>query len=273
MAPNCGVVTMLGMINLIGRRALVCGSSQGIGRACAELLATQGASVTLMARDAAGLEKVRTGLARGAGQQHGALVADFTQPKTVQSMAASAVAQDGPFDILVNNTGGPSPGPILSAETSALLRAFEMHVICNQLLAQTLIPGMQAQRYGRIIQIISTSVKEPIPGLGVSNTTRWAVAAWAKTLSREVAPHGITVNNVLPGFTATARLTELFEARAARDGNTAAEQEAQTLRSVPMGRFAAPEEIAAAVVFLASPAASYITGVSLAVDGGRLGTM
>lgn len=237
------------------------------------MLAAQGASVTVAARNEAALEEVRRGLAQAAGQSHAMIVADFSRPHDVRTAVASAVARDGPFDILVNNTGGPASGPILTAEPSAFLKAFEMHVICNQLLAQTVIPGMQAQKYGRIIQVISTSVKEPIPGLGVSNTTRWAVAAWAKTLSREVARYGITVNNVLPGFTATSRLSELFEARAKRDGNTASEQEEQAQQGVPMGRFAAPEEIAAAVGFLASPAASYITGVSLPVDGGRLGTM
>jgi 3-oxoacyl-[acyl-carrier protein] reductase len=261
------------MIDLSNLRALVCGSSQGIGRACAERLARQGASVTLLARDAEALTQVHAGLARSAGQTHHALVADFTQPQAVRDVVAADIASHGGYDVLVNNTGGPASGPLLDAEPDAFRKALEMHVICNHLLVQTVVPKMREKNFGRIVQIISTSVKEPIPGLGVSNTTRWAVAAWAKTLSRELAPYGITINNVLPGYTATARLKSLFEARSQREQTSVDRIEAEVLRGVPMGRFAEADEIAAAVAFLASKEASYITGINLPVDGGRLSSM
>lgn len=261
------------MFELTGRRALVGGSSQGIGRAIAEVFARQGASVTLLARDEAALRAVCAGLAKSGAQQHGVIVADFAQPDGLQRTVRDAGERVGGFDILVNNTGGPHAAAVLESSVDAFRRAFEMHVVCNQLLAQTLVPWMKERKWGRILQVISTSVKEPIPGLGVSNTTRWAVASWGKSLSRELAPFGITVNNILPGFTDTARLRELFETRAAREGRTV-EQVAETARqAIPAARFARPEEIAAAAAFLASNEASYVTGVSLAVDGGRLGSM
>ncbi len=259
------------MFELTGRRALVCGSTQGIGRACALVLAKQGAAVVLVARDEAGLHAVRQEIQSG-GAECDYLVADFTRPQRLAEKIAAYGAKS-PIDILINNTGGPASGPITEAKPEDFERAFEMHVICNQLLAQTLIPGMKQRQYGRIINIISTSVKQPIPGLGVSNTIRAAVASWAKTLAGEVGRFGITVNNVLPGFTATARLKSLFEARATRSGQAVAEIEKQAEVEIPIGRFASPEEIAAGVAFLASPAASYVTGINLPIDGGRLSTL
>jgi 3-oxoacyl-[acyl-carrier protein] reductase len=266
-------MTERGMFRLDGKHALVCGSSQGIGRAAAEVLARQGATVTLAARDEAALRTVVFGLDRTAGQRHHVVVADFTDPLAVRQRVAAHVAAAAPVDILVNNTGGPKSGPILEAKPEEFTTAFAMHVVCNHLLVQALAPTMKERRWGRIINIISTSVREPIPGLGVSNTTRWAVASWAKTLSRELAPFGITVNNVLPGYTDTARLRALFESRAKREGQTPEQIAAATMAAVPAGRFATPDEIAAAVAFLASAEASYVNGVSLAVDGGRLGAM
>lgn len=261
------------MLDLTGQKALVCGSTQGIGRATANLLARQGATVTLLARNPAALAAVAAELPRPANQTHQWQAADFAATEALRRAAEQALAASGGFDILVNNTGGPAPGPVLEADVDAFRRAFEMHVLGNQVLVQTLTPHMKARRYGRIIQIISTSVREPIPGIGVSNTTRWAVAAWAKTLSRELAPFGITVNNVLPGFTDTDRLKELFESRAAREGVPYEAVVEQARKGVPMGRFATIDEIAAAVAFLASREASYVTGINLPVDGGRLNSM
>ncbi len=261
------------MIDLSAKRAFVCGSTQGIGRACAELLAQLGAGVTLAARNAEQLESVRRGLAKSGGQHHTCLAVDFRDTQALRSRAAAHVAEHGPHEILVNNTGGPAPGPILDARPEQFLEAVTMHVLGNQVLVQTLVPGMKQRGYGRIINIVSTSVREPIPGLGVSNTTRAAVAGWAKTLARELAPHGITVNNVLPGFTDTARLRDLIQRRAAAQGVDPAAVEQEMKTTTPAGRFASPAEIAAAVAFLASPAASYITGVSLPVDGGRIGAI
>lgn len=249
---------------------MVCGSTQGIGRACAEALARIGADVTLVARDEAALARVRDGLSRDAGQRHACLAADFRRPAELRARVAAHVDQSGPIVILVNNTGGPPAGPIAEATPDAFLDAFQMHVVCNQLLVQTLVPGMKSSGYGRIVNIISTSVRQPIPGLGVSNTTRAAVASWAKTLAGELGPFGITVNNVLPGYTETARLRSLIAARAQREGQTPEQIEARMRGDIPLGRFGSSGEIAAAVAFLASPAASYISGVSLPVDGGRI---
>src|SRR5690606_21232029 len=207
-----------------------------------------------------------------AEQRHGFEVADFSDPAQVRA-AAERIARAGAAHILVNNTGGPPGGPIESAAPEAFEQAFRMHLLNNQILTQALLPGMKEAAYGRIINIISTSVKAPIPGLGVSNTIRAAVASWAKTLAGEVAHFGITVNNVLPGYTDTARLASLFEARAKRGGSTPDEERERTRASIPAGRLAAPEEIAAAVAFLATPAAAYINGINLPVDGGRLPTL
>lgn len=276
--------------DLSGRRALVCGASQGIGRACAEELAARGAAITLVARDAHALETVRAALpapsslsdpvasdpagsaphASDPAGGHQVLAVDFQDPAALRARVSALLARHGPHVILVNNTGGPPGGPLLEADPEALLAALRMHVVCNQLLVQLTVPGMKQARYGRIVNIISTSVREPIPNLGVSNTTRGAVASWAKTLSRELGPHGITVNNVLPGFTDTQRLHALIAARAVREGRTEAQVRADMEASIPLGRFAHAAEIAAAVGFLAAPTGSYVNGVSLPVDGGRL---
>ncbi|MGH8427672.1 MAG: SDR family oxidoreductase [Gammaproteobacteria bacterium] len=247
--------------------ALVCGASRGIGRACAEALAARGASVTLLARNADALAEARSALPVLADARHSVVVADLDDTVTLTARLESL---DRPVHILVNNAGGPAAGPLVEAEAEAFRRGFERLLIAAHLITQRLLPDMRAAGYGRVVNIISTSVREPIPGLGVSNTIRAACAAWAKTLSRELAADGITVNNVLPGYTATDRLSKLFTARAERTGQTPEEVETAARASVPAERFAEPDEIAATVAFLASPAAGYITGVSLPVDGGRL---
>jgi 3-oxoacyl-[acyl-carrier protein] reductase len=254
---------------LDGKRALVCGGSQGIGRACANELANLGAAVTIVARNEASLREAASALPSPGGAKHGILVADFADPPAVQAAVGDSVARGGPVHVLLNNTGGPPSGPILEAQPEAFLDAISRHVICNQLLAQTVIPGMKDSKYGRIINIISTSVLLPIKGLGVSNTTRGAVNNWARTLAGELAPFGITVNSVLPGYTDTARLSLLFEKMAASQGITPQAAKEQVVSSIPMQRLGRAEEIAAAVGFLATPAASYINGISLPVDGGR----
>jgi len=255
--------------SLKGRRALVCGSTQGIGRAAAVELAQRGATVTLFARDATALAKVG-GELPGAG--HSFLVADFHDNESVRAAVASEIRDRGAFHVLVNNTGGPSPGPVVDASPDAFLAAFRAHLVNNQILAQALIPGMKDATYGRIVNIVSTSVREPIPGLGVSNTVRASVAGWAKTLAGEVARFGITVNNVLPGYTKTSRLDAIIQGRAAA-GRTTGEIERDMLAQVPAGRFGESWEVAAAIGFLASPAGGYITGVSLPVDGGRIASL
>jgi 3-oxoacyl-[acyl-carrier protein] reductase len=255
--------------SLEGRRALVCGSTQGIGRAAAAELAGLGASITLMARDAERLRAVQAELPAGHGQRHDFVSADFSDPQSVAAAIKGAIDPVRPYHILINNTGGPPGGPASDAAPDAYLAAFKMHVLSNQVLVQALIPGMKQAKYGRIINIISTSVKAPIPNLGVSNTIRGAVASWAKTLAGELAPFGITVNNILPGFTDTARLTALFKARAEKTGKPYQQVLDEAIASIPAGRLGRPEEIAAAIAFLATPAASYINGINVPVDGGR----
>ncbi len=255
-------------ISLQGKNALVGGGSAGIGRAVAVELAALGANVTLLARTESALQAALPDLDTTQGQQHGYLVVDFSQSDQLVQQVKALCAQRV-IHILVNNTGGPPGGPITEATPEAFLATYHNHLICNQLLAQTVLPGMQTAGYGRIINIISTSVKEPLDNLGVSNTTRWAVAGWAKTWANEVGRFGITVNNVLPGYTRTGRLKEIVEKRAAASNQSAEMVEEQFKSQVPLRRFAEPAEVAAAVAFLASPAAGYISGINLPVDGGR----
>ncbi|HXG01504.1 MAG TPA: SDR family oxidoreductase [Bacteroidota bacterium] len=256
-------------LNLTGKRAFVCGSTQGLGKACAIELASLGCSVTLIARNAEKLMRTRDELDRSGGQQHDVIVADFSHPFVLRDRVNEYLQLHAPVHILVNNTGGPPPGPVLDATPDEFTTAFAQHLICNQILVQAVVPSMKAAGYGRIINIISTSVKQPIVGLGVSNTIRGAVASWAKTLATELAPFGITVNNVLPGMTRTQRLESLIKSKAEKSGKTVEQVTHEMIEEIPMGRIAMPQEFAAAVAFLASPAASYITGINLPVDGGR----
>ena len=225
--------------------------------------------MTLMARNGESLEKVRSELPSVSGGEHDTLIADFSEPVSVKAAIEGKVASGAAYHILICNTGGPPGGLAIDAVPEAFVRGSEMHIVGNQILVQAVVPGMRKAAYGRIINIISTSVKAPIAGLGVSNTIRGAVASWAKTLATELGPDGITVNNILPGFTDTARLQSLFTKWADERGVTPAEVEAQSLTTIPARRLAQPEEIAYAAAFLASPAAAYISGINVPVDGGR----
>jgi 3-oxoacyl-[acyl-carrier protein] reductase len=246
---------------------LVCGSTAGIGKATAIALSNEGVNVTLVARDENKLKEVLSQLSSGGN--HNYIVADFSNPFELKEMVSTFISKHHGFHILVNNTGGPRSGDILNATLEHFENTFTQHLKCNHVLAQTVVPFMQKEGFGRIINIISTSVKEPIPGLGVSNTIRGAVGNWSKTLSIELGEFGITVNNILPGFTETERLNEIINVKAQKEG-TSFENMAEIMKSYsPSKRFAKPEETANAIVFLASEAASYINGINLPVDGGR----
>jgi 3-oxoacyl-[acyl-carrier protein] reductase len=259
-------------LRLNGKRALVCGSTQGIGKASAIELAELGATVILLARNESKLQEVLKELPVPAGQRHSYRVADFADASQVNSVAL-ALSAEGSIHILVNNTGGPPGGPALSANAEEYSKAFSNHLLCNHYLVQAIVPGMKKDGYGRIINIISTSVKMPIRGLGVSNTIRGAVASWSKTLSVELAPFGITVNNVLPGASMTGRLESIIRDRAIKQQKTEEEVTREMVLEIPAGRISAPSEVAAAVAFLATPAAGYINGINVPVDGGRTGTL
>lgn len=258
-------------LDLTGKHALVCGSTAGIGKAAAIELALLGADVTLVARNEEKLKATIGELERMG--KHDYIVADFSSPDNVKSAMEKYLAHGKTFHILINNTGGPPSGPIVNAKPEEFVSAFNAHLLCNHIITQAILPGMKAAGYGRIINVISTSVKQPLKGLGVSNTIRAAVANWAKTLSMEVAADGITVNNVLPGATATQRLSGLIEAKSVKTGTNKADLEKEMIHEIPAGRFGEPEESAAAIAFLASPAASYINGINVPVDGGRTGNL
>jgi len=259
-------------LSLEEKKAIVCGSTQGIGLAIAEELALLGASCTLIARNEEALKEAVQKLDTQLRQQHNYLVADFSKPDELKKIIAAHVAKSM-VHILINNTGGPAAGPITEATEEAFLNTFNQHLICNHILAKAVIPSMKKEGYGRIVNIISTSVKIPLKNLGVSNTIRGAVASWSKTMANELGQFKITVNNILPGFTATQRLTTLIDTMA-KKGNTVVDiVEKNMMEEVPMKRFAEASEVAAVAAFLASPAASYVNGVSIPVDGGRTGSI
>lgn len=260
-------------INFTGKRAIVCGASKGMGRATAIELASLGASVTLIARRQDALQQVRDGLDTSKGQKHHVVAADFFDASALKTQITAHVAAHGPFHILVNIAGGPPAGPAHAAAIEDFERVFTQHLIANHILMQAVVEGMKAEKYGRIINVISTSVKQPIKGLGVSNTIRGAVASWAKTLAGELGPFGITVNNVLPGPIDTDRMKEIVEGKSKKTGKSVEEVIALEKAEVPAGRFGTPEEIAQAIAFLASPAAAYINGINLPVDGGRTASL
>ena len=257
-------------LGLRNKKAIVCGSTQGIGKAIAVGLAKQGVSLTLIARNESVLKEVVNTLDISLAQNHNYLCVDFADNQFAKKIE---ILEKTNYDILINNTGGPASGPIADASAEDFLLAFKMHLLNNQILIQKVVGGMKKNSFGRIINIISTSVKAPIPGLGVSNTIRAAVANWAKTLSLELGSYGITVNNVLPGFTNTNRLKSLIEKKSSILGKSKIEVENEMKKSVPLNRFGKASEVANAAIFLSSPAASYINGINLPVDGGRTSSL
>ncbi|AXT20688.1 SDR family oxidoreductase [Flavobacteriaceae bacterium AU392] len=255
-------------LNLKNKNALVCGSTQGIGKATAIALATEGVNVILVARDEIKLQKVVSELPSN-NQIHNYIVVDFSNPENLRTKISNYISNYHGFHILINNTGGPKGGPVFSAELDEFQNAFTQHLKCNHILVQALVPFMKSEGYGRIINVISTSVKQPLDGLGVSNTIRGAVGNWSKTLANELGQFGITVNNVLPGATATERLSEIIKNKASKTGVSIEDATKTMQNAIPAKRFAKPEETASAITFLASEVASYINGINLPVDGGR----
>ncbi|MBP8822125.1 MAG: SDR family oxidoreductase [Flavobacteriales bacterium] len=256
-------------IRLDGKHALIGGGTQGIGHATAMAMADLGAHITLLARDEAKLEQAVATLDARHGRHHGYLVADMADTGALDAAINGHLAANGPWDILVNNTGGPPPGLAHEAPIDAYEQAFRLHLLAFQTLVRAVVPGMKAQRNGRIINVISTSVKSPLPNLGVSNTIRGAVAQWGKTLATELGPFNITVNNVLPGATATGRLQAIIANKAKKAGGTEEEAAGEMVAEIPLRRFAEPSEVACAICFLAGPSGAYINGINLPVDGGR----
>jgi 3-oxoacyl-[acyl-carrier protein] reductase len=256
-------------LNFLNKTALVCGSTQGIGFAIANKLAECGATLILVARDEIKLQKAVEDLNNPS--LHTYITADFTKQGDIDVLCEKIKSYK--IDILINNTGGPAAGPISNAKPEDFIAAFNMHLISNHKITQAVLPSMKENKFGRIINIISTSVKQPLPNLGVSNTIRAAVANWAKTLSNEVASFGITVNNVLPGATSTQRLENIISNKASKLGASEDSISNEMMNEIPMKRFGKPEEIAHAVVFLSSEYASYITGINVPVDGGRTSSL
>lgn len=256
------------LLDLTNKRALVCGASQGIGEATAHALADMGAEVILIARSGDKLEAIRQKLSTAKNQKHQALAFDLTSRELLTNYLNDCLAK-GPISIVINNAGGPKAGPLLDASDEDFLSGFHAHILAASIIAKKLAPGMKEQKFGRFINIISTSVKAPIANLGVSNTIRGAMANWAKSMATELAPYGITINNVLPGYTETPRLEALAQAAAQRQNKTADEIKQTWKAATPAGRFASPAEVADAIAFLASPSASFINGINLPVDGGR----
>ncbi|MFN0275613.1 MAG: SDR family oxidoreductase [Chitinophagales bacterium] len=257
-------------LSLQNKSAIVCGSTQGIGKACALELASLGAEIILIARNEEKLKQTISELPVTENQKHVFVVADFSNPEELKKNLHQFVSvYKKPIHILINNTGGPAAGQITEATEEQFINTFQAHVICNHILTTALIPGMKEAGYGRIINVISTSVKTPIPNLGVSNTIRGAVASWAKTMANELGKFNITVNNVLPGATKTERLHAIVKNNSAKKNISEQELEKEMQDEIPMKRFAEASEIANAIAFLASPSASYINGINLPVDGGR----
>lgn len=259
-------------LSLEGKNAVICGSSEGIGNAIAEELALMGANCILLARNEDNLKLATFRLDISIRQSHSFYVIDFNDQQSTKELIQK-ISKEKNVHILVNNSGGPAAGPIIEAAPEHFLQAFNQHVIINHLLSTAVIEGMKKDHYGRIINIISTSVKVPLKNLGVSNTIRGAVASWAKTMSNELAQFGITVNNILPGMTKTKRLKSLIETIAKKEKISIEAVEKNMLEEIPAKRFGEASEIAAMAAFLASPSAAYINGTSIRVDGGKTGSI
>lgn len=256
-------------IDLHSKRALVCGASQGIGLATAQALAECGASVTLLARNTSELQKALATLNTSEKQKHDALSVDFDDRDYTIMILSEHISNTGSYDILINNSGGPPGGSLIDANPEEFIKAMNRLLLTGHSILQLLAPSMKEKQWGRVINIISTSVRQPLQNLGVSNTIRGATSSWAKTLSFELGGFGVTVNNVLPGATNTQRLQSIIERTAKSKGKSESDIIHEMAEEVPMKRFAEPHEIANAVAFLASPLADYINGVNLTVDGGR----
>ena len=255
------------------KHALVCGSSKGIGASTAIELSKVGATITLLARDKDSLANVLDSLDTSKKQNHNFIIADFDDPFKLKDTIDQHIANNPTIHILINNSGGPKSVTLIDANVEDFISAFNRHLICNHILVQAVVPKMKEARFGRIINITSTSVKQPIKGLGISNTIRGAVANWAKTLSFELGEFGITVNNILPGYTDTQRLKEIFLNKSKKSNYDIESIVSDAHSQIPLGRFADPKETAKAICFLASEDASYINGINLPVDGGRLSTL
>ncbi len=260
-------------LDLTNKTALVCGASQGLGLACATELALMGANVIAVSRNESKLQSAIRNLDVSKGQQHGFLAIDLSNTEEVKQTVTAFLSKGNTIHILINNAGGPPSAPMIETDAAEIEKAFRTHVISSHILAQLVVPGMKAAGFGRIVNIVSTSVKQPINGLGISNLVRAAVANWAKTLANEISGFGITVNNVLPGYTNTHRLDYLFTKQATEQGINKEDIYKKMAASIPAGRLGEPSEFGAVVAFLCSPAASYINGINLPVDGGRTGSL
>lgn len=254
---------------LKGRVALICGASRGLGLACAEKLAVEEVKVILLSRNKDILsERVSKLNSKGIKAQF--ISADLSIIEEIPAIVKKAESFWGNVDILINNAGGPPSGPNLSFNADVWIHSFRQNFLSAEELTKLLIPAMAESRWGRIINLTSITVKQPVKDLILSNSIRMAVIGWAKTLSLEFAAAGVTINNIATGYTLTERINELAAVKAEQSGRDAEEVIEEMASKIPMKRMAKPEEIASAVAFLASDAASYITGVTLPVDGGYI---
>ncbi len=257
-------------LGLSGKVALVAASSQGLGKAVAMGLAKEGANVVICARNRDRLDATREEIHKKTGARVRSVQADLTKKKDIENLVAESVQAFGTIHILVNNAGGPSPGFFQDLSDEDWVKGFELTLMSSVRLTREVLPFMKKQKWGRIINITSVSVKQPIDNLLLSNSLRLGVLGWAKTVSRQVASENILINNVCPGWTRTERVVQLFQARAKTEGSTPTAIEKQIISGIPMGRMGNPEELANLVVFLASERASYITGTTIQVDGGAV---